>query len=306
MQGVVRMDPFDARFWKEYAQNSSDSDLVSRGLRASLWDSYGAFFGQCAANTGYPRTVREVVALLRGYGVLQPSATVLDVAAGPGTYSVPLAARVRDVTCVDISPVMVEMLEEEARRRNITNIEAVCADWFSYQSGGSYDLVFCGMGPVLDDVRSIDLMLAHSKRYISLVYWAGLYEHDLFHRLYRRVVRPETPWMALNAVVIFNYLIGLGYSPEIKFLHTVWQMEVPAKDLVGYLLWILSFYKDIDADDAQFARELVDEIASEEMARDVTRARLAFIFLDKEAGQSPDVFEAFSNNAAAKGQQASR
>ncbi len=278
------VDPFDARFWKEYAEKSNDTEAVKRGQQASLWNTYGKRFNKFDDHTGYLKTVQEVVEALEHHGVLQPFNTVLDVACGSGAFSVPFASLVKEVTCVDISPVMTKMLEEEAAARNITNIHLVCSDWFSYRNGMSHDLVFCGMGPVLDDVRSIDRMLGLSRRYVSLVYWAGHYEHGLFSQFYRMATGKEIPWVALNAVVIFNYLVSMGYSPEIKFLHSAWQMEADAGELVSYLLWALSFYKDTGCKDKEIAENLVRKAARNDIVQDLTRARLAFIFLDKGVG----------------------
>ncbi len=55
--------------------------------------------------------------------------TVLDVGSGPGTLSLPLAAKVKHVTAVDYSPGMLQALEEHAAAQNITNITTIEAAW---------------------------------------------------------------------------------------------------------------------------------------------------------------------------------
>ena len=57
-----------------------------------------------------------------------PSARVLDVAAGPGTLSIQLAPRVREVVAIDFSESMIAQLERAARIASIGNLQAIVAD----------------------------------------------------------------------------------------------------------------------------------------------------------------------------------
>ena len=55
----------------------------------------------------------------------------IDVACGPGTFTRPLAARVRHAIGTDLTPAMIEKARAEAARHAITNIEFVCADVYA-------------------------------------------------------------------------------------------------------------------------------------------------------------------------------
>lgn len=69
----------------------------------------------------------------------------LDLACGPGTYTRPLAARVRHAIGADLTPAMVEKARAEAARDGITNIEFVCADIYALPFGdGVAGIVSCG------------------------------------------------------------------------------------------------------------------------------------------------------------------
>jgi ubiquinone/menaquinone biosynthesis C-methylase UbiE len=52
----------------------------------------------------------------------------VDLACGPGTFTRPLAARVRRAIGADLTPAMVEKARAEASREGVTNIEFTCAD----------------------------------------------------------------------------------------------------------------------------------------------------------------------------------
>ena len=69
----------------------------------------------------------------------------IDVACGPGTFTRPLAARVRHAIGADLTPAMVEKARAEAARDGITNIEFVGADIYALPfADGAAGIVSCG------------------------------------------------------------------------------------------------------------------------------------------------------------------
>ena len=69
----------------------------------------------------------------------------IDLACGPGTYTRPLAARVRHAIGVDLTPAMVEKARAEAARDGISNIEFVCADIYALPfADAAAGIVSCG------------------------------------------------------------------------------------------------------------------------------------------------------------------
>jgi ubiquinone/menaquinone biosynthesis C-methylase UbiE len=69
----------------------------------------------------------------------------IDLACGPGTYTRPLAARVRQAIGADLTPAMVEKARSEAARDCISNIEFVCADIYALPfADGAAGIVSCG------------------------------------------------------------------------------------------------------------------------------------------------------------------
>jgi len=69
----------------------------------------------------------------------------IDLACGPGTYTRPLAARVRHAIGADLTPAMVEKARAEAARDGIANIEFVCADIYALPfADGAAGIASCG------------------------------------------------------------------------------------------------------------------------------------------------------------------
>lgn len=61
--------------------------------------------------------------------LLEPDDTVLDIGAGIGRWSIPMAMACKKVTALDAHPRMLEILLENAAAENAANIETVLGDW---------------------------------------------------------------------------------------------------------------------------------------------------------------------------------
>ena len=84
------------------------------------------------------RSGEELVAALHAFG---PEGDVLELACGPGTWTLHLAEHSTSLTCVDASP---EMLAQAERRVGTEGIRFERADIFAWWPERRYDLVFFG------------------------------------------------------------------------------------------------------------------------------------------------------------------
>jgi ubiquinone/menaquinone biosynthesis C-methylase UbiE len=60
---------------------------------------------------------------------LHPDYAALDVACGTGVVTIPLAQRIRRVTALDISPLMLERLREDLTATGLANVTVINKDW---------------------------------------------------------------------------------------------------------------------------------------------------------------------------------
>jgi len=86
------------------------------------WDKKAPSFAKRNRNSPY-------ISLFLSHLVLDDSLSVLDVGCGPGTLAIPLAAKVRRVTCIDYSKVMLELVEQRAEEEGLTNIQTDHCAW---------------------------------------------------------------------------------------------------------------------------------------------------------------------------------
>ncbi len=92
-----------------------------------------ARWGRRACSAGYTteqrRRDRDDPLMQFVLGRLRPDDTVLDVGAGIGRWSIPIATSARKVTALDAVPKMLEIVRENATAEGVHNIETVLGDW---------------------------------------------------------------------------------------------------------------------------------------------------------------------------------
>jgi len=83
---------------------------------------------------GYPDPAEDL-AVLAAHG-LDETSTVVDLGAGTGRFAIAAARRFGQVTAVDISPAMLELLRHRAAAAAVANLECVQAGFLSYEHAG--------------------------------------------------------------------------------------------------------------------------------------------------------------------------
>jgi ubiquinone/menaquinone biosynthesis C-methylase UbiE len=93
-----------------------------------------AFVAGFERKQGYPDPAEDL-AVLAAQG-LDETSTVVDLGAGTGRFALAAARRFGQVTAVDISPAMLEVLRQRATTDGVANLAGVRAGFLSYQHAG--------------------------------------------------------------------------------------------------------------------------------------------------------------------------
>jgi SAM-dependent methyltransferase len=113
--------------------------------RGDFWtDRKVAWYRRANERSDYAARVLEVIAPLLG-----GARTALDVGAGFGALTVPLAERLEHVTALEPSPAMAKALREETARRGLDNVTVVEAAWGAVAVEPHDVLVCAHVGPLL-------------------------------------------------------------------------------------------------------------------------------------------------------------
>ena len=73
--------------------------------------------------------------------LLSPQARVLEIGAGTGLFTIPIASRCREVTAVEISPSMAAQMTRRVAEEGITNIRVIVGDAEQADFRGLYDII---------------------------------------------------------------------------------------------------------------------------------------------------------------------
>ena len=157
--------------------------------------------------------------------VLSPEWTVLDVGAGGGRLSLPLAQRCRHVTAVEPSAAMVGVLREEAARTGTGNLTVIEATWEAADAPAA-DLVVCVH--VVYTVVEIEPFLRnlgdHARERVALVAFVDPPQAQLspFWPRVHREERLRLPCLAELVPVLWE----MGVYPDVTML--------PPRPFLGY------------------------------------------------------------------------
>jgi SAM-dependent methyltransferase len=93
-----------------------------KGKKAEDWDKNARAFADRNEDSPYASQILSRLPL-------DISMTVLDIGAGPGTLTLPLAERVAAVTALDYSQQMLAILTQRAQEKKLTNIHTINCSW---------------------------------------------------------------------------------------------------------------------------------------------------------------------------------
>lgn len=179
--------------------------------RRDFWDRRAQEFSAYAANTGYP---------LEFMRILQPRMkwTVLDMACGGGTITIPLAAKVKSITAVDFSKRMLDIVDWRCQMGGIDNVKTLHGRWeddWDRLDIGVYDVAIASRSLIGDDVKSLIDKLNQAARkavFISVAVGAGPFDKALFESTGR------TFNMGQDYIHYYNLLYEMGIKANVAFI----------------------------------------------------------------------------------------
>lgn len=202
--GIADIDWNEA--WKEVKARRT-----ARGRDRGFWDRRAPSFAKRSEETTYPEQFMEIMDP-------EPHWTVFDMACGGGTLAVPLAKRVREVTAVDFSEKMLDIVRDKCGGGSISNVRTINARWednWEEHGIGIHDVVIASRSLVVDDLRSALSKLdglARERVYISTIVGDGPFDRRLFEALGRPLI------MGPDYIYNYNLLYQMGIHARLAFI----------------------------------------------------------------------------------------
>ena len=200
--------------------------------------------------------------------------TVLDVAAGPGTFAIPLAKMVRHVTVTDFSTGMLEQLLKQAVLEQVSNLEVIPGRWLEITSPGVYDTVLClnSLGVVATDSHHQPQLVAAltklrdacSRRLIMLIPHA---DSPLDANM-RNILGLEEVSIERRRIAILYYaMVDCGMLPSLEIIRRPFRWTFSTPEEAGETLMRKAGVRGVSAPAVKFAEYLSTRLIRDQDGR---------------------------------------
>lgn len=187
----------------------------------SSWDKKAANYSRYEGELN--EFQKEFFDKLDKYGIDFKEKTLIDVGCGTGVKTLHLAKMCKNVTGLDLSTKMLEVMSDDARKFGISNLRIVESDWTSFKLDQIYDIAFSTMSPAIATVEDFDKFTSAGKQRVYL-WWNKPRNSDLINKFYE-IYGERKGW--------FDRASGFEYHlqmQKIPFKSEIIQ-EVRSKDL---------------------------------------------------------------------------
>lgn len=196
--------------WNElWRQARARKSWGSKG--AEDWDKKAGSFS--SRNKSSP-----FVSLVLARLPLDSALTVLDVGSGPGTLALPIAPRVKSVTAIDYSTVMLATLDNLASQAGIENIRTVRCSWeddWSAFAIDRHDIAIASRSLGVADLRAaLQRLDRFASRYVFIVDRISPTPFD--PEAFAAIGRPFSA--GPDYIYTLNILYTLGIHPHVDIL----------------------------------------------------------------------------------------
>jgi SAM-dependent methyltransferase len=217
------------RLWKE------DRKTSIRVRDPEYWNRRAPSFTQHVREDDYDDYIDPFLRLLDA----QQDWSVLDVGSGPGTLACPLAKNVRQVTAIDFSPAMLELLDARKEAAGLHNITTRIARWEDdWKALGiePHDAAISSRSLGSDDPRALlTKLMSFAKRrvVVSCAVGNGPFNQNILEAVGREV--PSAP----DYIYIYNLLHQMGIYANVSMIEKSPRTFADEEDAVDGLRWML-------------------------------------------------------------------
>ncbi len=190
------------------------------------WDRDKAeWYNLAVKHSDYPARVMEALEPF-----LPGCRTALDVGAGCGALTIPLARRLKSVCALEPSSAMLEALRRESEALSLSNIKYVQARWGEVQLG-RYDLVLCANVPgITDDPLNVTgPMSSAAYKFVALIQGAGRERDKFYFKELYPLLRGEEYPSRLDYIQIYTGLHELGVCANVQIID--YNLDQPFEDM---------------------------------------------------------------------------
>ncbi|WIV17415.1 class I SAM-dependent methyltransferase [Paenibacillus polygoni] len=251
--------------WKEHGENAQKK-MKSAGVQPSnAFDHKAKMFNEQSFNEAGKKRTSRIMSWLEGQGVQFNNASVLDIGAASGVFSIPFAERGAHVTAVESSLPLVELLKENVAAlagNEVTiipepfeNIDVIASGWVD-----AFHLVFASMCPVILDWQSVEKLLLCAREYCYISMPAGSIEISLINEIWPLITDQPFKKKHMEMGYLLHLLYLKGYSYESLISKETKTTEVSKEDALKEVLhWLKNHDLPTDEQVQKIVTDYLDE-----------------------------------------------
>ena len=199
----------DIDFNELYVKQKELTSFKAKGKEA--WDEKAPSMNKRVHNSIYNE---QFLSLLNLDGIKSS----LDVGCGVGNLSLKLADTLDEVFCLDYSSGMLEILNQNAKEKNLHNIKTINKSWYDlWEDVPNADLVIASRSMEVKDMKEALLKLnekANKKVVISFKKGGTFVSDEILDVLQKEVIKKP------DYIYVINILYSLGINASVNFVQS--------------------------------------------------------------------------------------
>jgi ubiquinone/menaquinone biosynthesis C-methylase UbiE len=227
----------DIDFNELYVKQKEDSTFKMKSQAA--WDKKAISMNKKVHNSMYNDEFLKLVNI-------DSCDSLLDVGCGVGNLSLKLSSKLKEINALDYSKGMLEICEQNANKRNISNIKTINMSWYDDWSNiPKTDIVIASRSMEVTNMKDALIKLdeqALKRVYVSYKVGGSFVSSEILNVMQRDVIKKP------DYIYLINILYQLGINASINFVRSEGRSTVYSsqEDFIKSIQWSLGDISEIE------------------------------------------------------------
>jgi len=205
----------DIDFNKLYIEQKQKTSFKSKGVEQ--WNKKALHMNKRVHQSIYNQEFLDVINI-------ENCESILDVGCGVGNLSLKMSKNLKEIFCLDFSPVMLEQLTKNAQALNLNNINTICKSWYdSWDEVPITDIVIASRSMEVKDMKFALKKLnkkAKKRVYISYKVGGSFLDEKILKAINKDILRKP------DYIYILNILYQMGINANVQFIKSEGQTSI--------------------------------------------------------------------------------